>query len=105
MKSSKYIAHRKFISVSKEGTRKTVTVAIGLPYECGHEEWACPVGLEGLYQNLMDAHGADSFQALMLALKLTRSLLQSFIDKGGNLLDEYEEEKVDLEKVFTTGEF
>jgi len=62
-------------------------IEIGTPYQIGSdpEEWACPVGLSPLYQNLHDAHGGNSFQSLCLAASLALDLLHGFIEKGGSL--------------------
>ena len=62
-------------------------IEIGTPYQVGTdpEEWACPVAVRPLYENLHDAHGGNSFQSLCLAASLTLDLLQGFLEKGGSL--------------------
>jgi hypothetical protein len=62
-----------------------VVIRIGRPYQVSDAGWACPVLIEGLNSRLPDIHGIDSFQALMLALKLGRSLLEVFVEEGGKL--------------------
>jgi len=105
MVAKTFIAQRKLIGIDPGGNRRTIHIQIGLPYEYGPEEWVCPVGLEGLYPELSDTHGGDSFQALVLAIRLTRKLLEGYIKKGGVLVDEYEGENVNLEDAFSSGVF
>lgn len=78
--------------VSMLGTRPgeepfQITVEIGTPYQCGTEpeEWACPVAVSPLFNNLHDAYGGDSFQALCLAAALAQDLLHGFVENGGLL--------------------
>jgi hypothetical protein len=73
-------------AISPEGEAFVIELEIGTPYECGPEEWACPVALHGLYDRLPDVHGGDSYQALCLAIRLAQDLLQDVLDKGGRLL-------------------
>jgi hypothetical protein len=68
----------------------TIRVCLGHPYEVSGDEWACPVALEGLYPRLMDQHGIDAFQSLMLAQKLARTLLLAFVEDGGILRDSHD---------------
>ena len=60
-------------------------VQLGIPYQVSDSEWACPVGLPGLHERLRDMHGVDSWQALMLARRLARTLLDGFVENGGKL--------------------
>jgi hypothetical protein len=76
-----------------------VTVCIGQPYCISEDESACPVALLGLHSKLRDQHGADSFQALMLAQKLAQMLLVSFVEDGGQLLDAPGGKTVDVESL------
>ena len=59
----------------RDGNRLGVTIEIGSPYQCGPEEWACSVALNGLHDKLRDIRGGDALQALCLALRLAFSLL------------------------------
>jgi hypothetical protein len=56
-----------------------------MPYPCDEGDWACPVSLTPLFNQLPDIHGVDSFQALSLAVKLIHSLLEDFVEKVGTL--------------------
>jgi hypothetical protein len=73
-------------AVSPKGEAFVVTLQIGTPYQLETGEWACPLALGGLYDQLADTRGEDSFQALCLAIALAQNLLQSFRDEGGRLL-------------------
>ena len=64
--------------------RFQIAIEIGTPYQCGPEEWACPVSLEPLYAKA-DLHGIDSFQALCLAIRFGHNLLTGFLEDGGTL--------------------
>lgn len=68
---------------TKDGATIPVTVEIGTPYHRETGEWACPVRLKGLHDNLADASGEGSLQALCMALSLALDLLQDVRDKGG----------------------
>ncbi|WP_266183195.1 hypothetical protein [Dyella humicola] len=64
-----------------------IRIEIGAPYswQGDEDEWACPVKLHPLYPNLRDIHGGSSLQALCLAISLAKSLLDAFLEKGGEL--------------------
>lgn len=64
-----------------------VCIEVGVPYRVNDDpdEWACPVALKPLYNNLHDAHGGNSLQSLCLALSLVFDLLSAFQEKGGKL--------------------
>jgi hypothetical protein len=72
--------------VAPTGERFTALVEIGRPYKIQNGPWACPVKIQGLYDNLADIRGEDSLQALCLATSLVRSLLAGVIESGGRLL-------------------
>src|SRR4051794_24140849 len=80
------VASRNLVGVHPSKGEVALRVVIGLPNQIETDEWACPVAVEGLYEKLRDQHGADSFQALMLAQNLARTLLSDFVEKGGRLL-------------------
>ena len=85
-----YIATRELLAVDASRGPFTIRVCLGHPYEVSGDEWACPVALEGLYPRLMDQHGIDAFQSLMLAQKLARTLLLAFVEDGGILRDSHD---------------
>jgi hypothetical protein len=82
------IAKETFIGRRAEGDAFEIHVEIGVPYPWhgSDDEWACPVKIDPLYPNLRDIHGGSSLQALCLALRLTKSLLDDFVEKGGKLI-------------------
>jgi hypothetical protein len=77
-----------------------VVVSVGEPYENGSGGWACTVALQGLYARLADIHGADSLQALCLALTLVRDLLEDVLERGGHFLDPQDGAPVELKSYF-----
>ena len=96
------IASCRLLAVDPAGREFELTIAVGQPYEVSADEWACPVRLDGLYERLHDAHGADSWQALKLALQLIARLLGGFIQDGGKLFWLDERNPVALEELFVT---
>ena len=68
-----------------------ITASVGMPYRCEGGDWACPVSLRPLFDDLADIHGIDSLQALRLAIELVHTLMQDFIQKGGALFLDGEE--------------
>lgn len=100
MKNKEYIAERKFRGIKKDGAEIDITVGIGIPYEDEkYNSWACPVKLDGLYSELADQHGIDSWQALRLAQKLVVSLLQGFVEKGGRIYLFEEDDEVTKDEI------
>ena len=83
-----YIASRTITGVDHSRGAFEIRICIGIPYEVGVDEWACPVALEGLHSPLRDMLGIDASQALMLAQRLARQLLDYFVEDGGKLLHE-----------------
>lgn len=80
------LAECALLAVDRSGREFPITIGVGRPYETGPQEWACPVRLGGLYEDLRDQHGVDSWQALQLALRLVSQLLGYFVEDGGRLL-------------------
>lgn len=81
------IAKETILGCLAEGEAFEIRVEIGVPYPWrgSDEEWACPVKVDPLHPNLRDIHGGSSLQALCLALRLVKSLLDDFVEKGGQL--------------------
>lgn len=98
-----YIASRELTAVRAPRGEFRIRLSVGQPYRVGPGEWACAVELNGLHENLSDQHAADSFQALMLAQNLARSLLSAFVEEGGLLLDSPAGAIVDIDHLFRTG--
>ena len=80
-----------------------IELQLGVPYQASDVDWACPVGIAGLYDHLADQHGIDSWQALMLAQNLVRMLLEAFIADGGRVLTSQGGEIVDVGALFQSG--
>jgi hypothetical protein len=83
---SNLIAQTKLLCIMPSGVRLPVTVSVGEPYP-GDREWRCPISLEGLGQEHPAMAGADSLQALCLAIRLIRHVLHSLIADGGQVLE------------------
>jgi hypothetical protein len=96
-----YIAERILFLKNPDDEIKEVTIGIGQPYQ-KEEFWACPIQLKGLFEALSDVPGEDSFQALMLAQNLARTLLNALVEKGSTLYS-YADKEVDVNTLFQVG--
>ena len=97
-----YIAERILYLKNTDKEVKKVNLRIGQPYQREDGSWACPIQLKGLFENLSDIGGEDSFQALMLAQNLARTLLNAFAEKGWNVYS-YGDKAVDVDTLFQVG--
>jgi hypothetical protein len=96
-------AQRQITAVDAARGEFPVYIEIGIPYRISAGEWACPVALNGLHNQLHDMHGNDSFQALMLAQNLAKTLLYAFVEDGGRLLHAPGGAEIDVQRLFTSG--
>lgn len=80
------VASRTLVAVDPVRGQFSIRLEIGQPYRCAADDWACSIALEGLFEHLWDQHGTDSFQALMVAQNLAKSLLGDFVRDGGRLV-------------------
>ena len=95
-----YSARREMKGKTKDGEYIDIAIQIGIPYESQeYNSWACPILVSGLHENLAETHGIDSWQSIQLAQKTIKSILRSFIEKGGELYIFGENEKIKLEEV------
>lgn len=94
------VAERRIVAVLAKGEKRTLRVAVGRPYQVNNVSWACPVKIDGLYTNLCDMVGIDSWQALGLAISLARQLLGQFLEDGGKLYWEEGGDEMTLDDLF-----
>ena len=97
-----YIAERTIYLKYIDGEVKEVNIAIGQPYQKEAGSWACPIQLKGLFEDLTDVNGEDSFQALMLAQNLARTLLKALSEKGWHVYTDTNND-VDIDTLFQVG--
>lgn len=97
-----YMAERKLYLRYIDGETKEVIIRIGQPYQKEGGPWACPIQLEGLFEDLTDVNGEDSFQALMLAQNLARTLLNALAEKGWHVYSDTNND-VDIDTLFQVG--
>ena len=97
-----YIAERILYLKNTDEEVKEVNLGIGQPYKKEDGSWACPIQLKGLIEDLSDVSGEDSFQALMLAQNLARTLLNALTEKGWNVYS-YSNKEVDVDTLFKVG--
>ena len=80
--------------------KSAVHVTIGAPEPDGND-WCCPIRLKGLVDSKERCIlGVDSWQAIILALRLTEALLKNEVRKGGKLY--YLGEETTVSKLFAT---
>lgn len=90
------IASLSLDAVRANGEKFVLELAIGAPFISErHQTWACPVTLRPIFSEPQEVAAADSLQALSLALRVARSLLEDFTDKGGKLLLDGEDFPID----------
>lgn len=97
-----YIAERILYLKDTDEEIKEVNLSIGQPYQKEDGSWACPIQLKGLFEDLSDVSGDDSFQALMLAQNLARTLLNALAEKGWTVYSNSDKE-VDVDTLFQVG--
>jgi hypothetical protein len=86
MNDKLYISEKMLSGIRSDGRSVEITVAVGTPYNDGDlNSWACPLKVEGLFNNLADMHGRDPSQAFRRARKFVIWLLYGFLDKGGRI--------------------
>ena len=82
---SNSVATRELIAVSMDGERFKVLLSVGAPQPGPHDSWICTTSTEGLPHQPIVTHGADSLQALLLAIQTIRGQLEHFVKGGGKL--------------------
>ena len=98
-----FIAARELFGVDSTGREFPIKLAIGHPYREG-ADWRCAVLLEGFLSIQPRLVGVDSFQALMLAERLARQYLTSFVEEqAGRLLDSPGGNDVSVDALFGAG--
>ena len=101
------IAIREFCGVTASGEHFSLCVQVGRPYEVSTCEWRCPVELGRLVPEARDACGADSWQALQLAISYVHLHLRHFLQRGGRLYLEGKDDGSELDErgQFKPGDF
>ena len=80
--------------------KSAVHVSIGAPQPDGND-WCCPIRLKGLVDRKeRRIFGVDSWQAIVLALRLAEAMLKNEVRKGGTLF--YLGEETSVAKLFAT---
>jgi hypothetical protein len=86
------IATLELVELTPGGERRAIRVEVGRPRIDPGGSWVCPVLITAIDAKVRDIHGADSMQALCLALGFAHRILQSVLDRGSRLVDGSEEE-------------
>ena len=64
--------------------KSPLQVIVGAPQPDG-DDWCCPVRIKGLDSKERRVFGVDSWQAMILALRLVEALLRHEVREGGEL--------------------
>jgi hypothetical protein len=103
MDEPEWIAERIIWAVDQNGQGFDIGLRIGRPYQTDspHGDWACPVAMIGLHRRFPDIYGVDSWQALVLAVDLTKKLLETFVEiDGGKLYHEKDGLEGTVDEIF-----
>ena len=102
MSEPETIAERIIYVVDKDSRGFDVGIMIGKPYQTDSKygEWGCPIALIGLHGRLHDVYGVDSWQALTLAIRLVRDLLDHFVESGGKLYSPEHDNEISVAELF-----
>jgi hypothetical protein len=99
-----FIATREFTGVDSSGREFSIKLGIGAPYRIDNGDWAYSLSLEGLHSLRKNGIvGVDSFQALMLAQRLAKQLIQAHVQQGGRILDGPSGAPLTVERIFNSG--
>jgi|TARA_R110002051_G_scaffold111645_1_gene184244 hypothetical protein len=81
------IAELTLDAIRADGEAFDLHISVGAPFASERfDGWECSLTLRPLFEAPLDVAGEDSLQALALALRTARDLLEDFTDKGGRLL-------------------
>ena len=99
------VALRELIAETSTGERLKVVVRIDSPQLQPDSSWRCPASVDGLPDRPLDAHGGDSLQALLLAIKNVRGSLERFVKHGGKLYwpGDEQEGPISVAELFSDG--
>ncbi len=78
------IGERQVLAKMKSGEFRLIKLQVGLP-EPYENRWQSKIALDGLYPNVVNVPGVDSFQCLNLAFGVVRTALEKFVESGGEL--------------------
>jgi hypothetical protein len=84
--SSEKIVELEVVFEDRFGSKKPGLIYLGKPYKA-ESSWYCPIGLVGLDLILPDIGGGTSLFSLCLALKLMRTRLSAFLNRGGKVFE------------------
>lgn len=73
--------------IPANGERRSIEVWIGDPVQEAHgnRDWVCPCGIVGI-RTLPSAYGVEPIQAVVLAYRQVRAVLEGELLSGGRLI-------------------
>jgi len=93
------VAERIWYAVSPEGSGAELALRIGMPHETADMGWACEVSLGVLEAPPLTIYGADSWQALQLAMHFVARRLGYFSKQGWKFYWAKNEDAVDPDEL------
>jgi len=98
---SDYLAERFMRGVNPDGTSTEIEIRIGRPEEVAEQTWTVAIDLKGLEYGMKTALGVDPWQALTVAFAVTEQAVRYFLESGGKLCaEENQEEELPVEDLF-----
>jgi hypothetical protein len=97
------VAEHRLLALYPDGAAMPVCLRVGRPRPYPLGDWVCPIQAEGLriWEGPREFCGVDSWQALMLALRLLREMLAAEIEAGAVFHWEDGEHPISVEVLFS----
>src|SRR5687768_12643579 len=94
------VAETEIECLSPSGESFTSVFRVGRPRIDERGMWACSLSMDGFFREDRPIFGADSLQALCLALAFAHSQLKGFVARGGQLFDPKTRDEFQLSAYF-----
>ncbi|WP_152522630.1 hypothetical protein [Sphingobium ummariense] len=79
------IASHVFSAINRQGEKFEISIGLEIPTKDHEGIWWCPVHLSPFLNKVRPIAGADSFQSICLSIALVRSVIDDFVEKGGQM--------------------
>ena len=79
------IASHIFSAINPQGEKFEISIGLEIPAKDHEGIWWCPVHLSPFLNKVRPIAGGDSFQSICLSIALIRSVIDDFVEKGGQV--------------------
>ncbi|MGA1805531.1 hypothetical protein VHN57_13320 [Sphingobium sp. WW5] len=79
------IASHIFSAIDPQGEKFEISIGLEIPAKDHEGIWWCPVHLSPFLNKVRPIAGGDSFQSICLSIALIRSVIDDFVEKGGQV--------------------